>query len=227
MEFILFVLIVWGAIALIRAAIRSHQAEQEKAHARAAEKARAEATQRWLASLKGIADDGRSRFAVALDECLSSGDWGAVHDMVGTLPDWPIRALLDHALNEAQRVRESIRLAYAAGVAPPTCERYYQAQLELESALWTILVQTAIVGQSPGVGAGWRRVSKHIRRGVDEDRREVERITRLMDGAVSGLQDAMASRDRSPERRAGRALDDAARAAGYLAHDRRRTGRQA
>jgi hypothetical protein len=123
---------------------------------------------------------------------------------------------------QAESVHENIRLAYAAGVHPATCERYYTGQLELETALWTILVQTAIVSQSPGVAAEWRRVRRNVRHGVDEDRREVERITELMADALGDLQNAMVSRDRSAERRAGRSLDDAARSAAYLAQNRRR-----
>jgi hypothetical protein len=222
MELVIFGLLVWGAIALIRAWIRSHEAEQERARAREAERARAAARERWLDSLKGIADDGRSRFAIALDDSLCSGDWATVRDMVDTLPAWPIRELVHRAMAQAESVRENIRLAYAAGVHPATCEQYHTGQLELETALWTILVQTAIVSQIPGMPAEWRRVRRNVRHGVDEDRRAVDRITELMADALAELQNAMVSRDRSAERRAGRSLDDAARSAAYLAQNRRR-----
>jgi hypothetical protein len=223
-ELIFFGLALWGICAMIKAWARSREEERERQRAEDELRRRAAEHQRWRDSLTGT-EDGVSRFALALEANLADGDWASVRAMVDTLPDWPIRELIHQAMAEAVNLYRTIDLAYSAGVHPATCQKIYEGELEQERVLWRILVNTAIVSQTAGPSIPWRRLPRTVRRGVDEDRREVEEIIARIRRAFSSLQASMAWPDRSHYGLPGRSLDDATRTADHITRTWRRPGR--
>jgi hypothetical protein len=225
MELIVLGLIVWGVCAWVSAGSRKREEERERQRAEDERRQQAAAHQRWLNSLIGTTDDGLSRFRLVLDEYLHLGDWASISAMVDTLPDWPIRERIHQAMADALNLYKNIDLACAAGVHPATCRRILDGEVEHERVLWDILVNTAMVGQSAGRATPWRRLRRDVRRGIDEDRREIEEIIARIGEAYRSLQTSMAWRNRSGDRRAGRSLHDATRTADHITRTWRRPGR--
>lgn len=147
MEFILLILVIWGAIAIV-----SNMSSKKTA-------------------------ENPASFGNRLQSLANSGKKEKLRELLIQLPDWPVRGLLVSAAANLGELRRGAALAVPAGVPTQTTQLIIQLVEQNEQAVWSTAVRVASLAQQsgvsgfdqlPGEAIQWLNRDMHVLAGINQ-----------------------------------------------------------